>query len=528
VRRFQELFLGGWVQREDSDALVNSERFSRIAGALGLGLVIFFAALFFLWRPYSVPGPMMRDFEAYYAAGATWAAGGDPYSTQIWNVEKTIPGVDAGRVEVLPFLGPPISLPFWAMLALFPFEIAAKLWGAVLGIAVVIIFVGSFALAGRKMRWSDVPIVIALAAAFSPLSYGFSLGQAALVSTAMVIGALWLIRASRWPWSAIASFCALVLKPNVSFALLGLLRSRRGVFSLLAAGSLFVVTNVIAAGGPDGIVRYVHALRGHTLAERWSLIQITPASIFYGLGVPGPTASVLGTICMMIAVLTLAITIYRTRARDVEAAALACAALPFVSPFLHVHDLIVVFLPAMLCLHRARGRAWLAGAVGIVIVAADWIAMTQGKIGGAYDFLVAVIVGLEVIALAPWIQLRLRAAPLLVALCILPIWAAAPSKPVALWPDGLPKGFSVALNQPVSAVWESEQVAAGLERVDPFAAFVRGLSLGGSALVFVSLAATLGVFAGETQRSRVPSDVPAQLRPERRKRKPRVATQVDG
>ncbi|HXP93223.1 MAG TPA: glycosyltransferase family 87 protein [Candidatus Binatia bacterium] len=521
------------MQRDSLDSTVKAERFSHFAGALGLGLVIFFAAVFLLFRPYSVPGPMMRDFEAYYAAGATWAAGGDPYSTQIWTVEKTIPGVDAARTEVLPFLGPPISLPFWAILARFPFEIAAKLWGAILGVAVLVIFLGSFTLAGRKIRWSDAPIIVALAAAFSPLSYGFSLGQSALVAIAMVIAALWLLRDGRWPWSALASFGALVLKPNVSFALLGLLRSRRGFVSLAAACGAFVVTNLIVAGGPDEIGRYARALRGHTSAERFSFLQITPASILFGFGIPAPAAAALGVVCALIAVAVLAIVVYRTRARELESAALACAVLPLVSPFLHVHDLIVVFLPAMLCLHRARGWAWVAGAIGTVIVATDWVAMTQGKIGGVYDFLVALIVGLEIVALAPAVPLRLRLAPFVVALCILPIWAAAPSQAVGLWPDGLPRGFTVSLNQPVSAVWEAEQVAAGLERVDPFAAFVRSLSLAGSVLVWGSLAATLAGYPRTAPLrdgvpTSVPSDVTAQLRPKGRERKTRVATQVDG
>jgi hypothetical protein len=503
-----------------------AERFSRAAGVLGLALVLFFAALFFIWRPYSVPGPMMRDFEAYYAAGATWAAGGDPYSTQIWDVERTIPGVGP-RIEVLPFLGPPASLPFWALLARLPFDVAAKVWGALLGIGVLVIFLGSFALAGRRLAWRDAPIVIALAAAFSPLANGFSLGQAAVVATAAMIAALLALRARSWPWSALLCAGGIVLKPTVTFALLGLVRSRRGLLSLAGAFALCAGANLAFGGGVSGIARYLQALHGHTLAERWSMIQVTPGAIAFGFGLPSAEAALFASALGALAVGALAYAVYRTRAREVEATALACAALPFVSPFLHVHDLIIVFLPAMLCLHRARGRAWVAGAIGMMLIATDWIAMTQGRIGGLYDFLVALIVGVEIVALSPEIRLPVRCIPLAAALLILPLWALAPAKATALWPDGLPAGFTVDLHEPVSAVWEAEQVAAGLERVNPFSASVRLLALAGCGLIWGSLWATLAQRRGADEGD-VRLDVAAELRPKRREPDPRVPAHVDG
>ena len=68
-------------------------------------------------RPVGTPGPLLRDFEAYYAAGATWALGGDPYGREVWRVERRVPGVDASHEELLPFVGPPFSLPLWRSFA---------------------------------------------------------------------------------------------------------------------------------------------------------------------------------------------------------------------------------------------------------------------------------------------------------------------------------------------------------------------------------------------------------------------------
>ena len=56
----------------------------------------------------------MRDFESYWAAGSAWSAGDDPYSRQIWRAERLVPGVNANREELLPFVGPPFGLPLWA------------------------------------------------------------------------------------------------------------------------------------------------------------------------------------------------------------------------------------------------------------------------------------------------------------------------------------------------------------------------------------------------------------------------------
>ena len=51
--------------------------------ALVLGFTVF--------RPAPTPGPYARDFEAYYAAGAVWDAGGDP-----WSRDFPAPALSAG------------------------------------------------------------------------------------------------------------------------------------------------------------------------------------------------------------------------------------------------------------------------------------------------------------------------------------------------------------------------------------------------------------------------------------------------
>ena len=97
----------------------------------GVSLVLacaFVAAALLFARPHPTPGPALRDFEAYWSAGAAFNAGEDPYGRAVWSAERTVPGVDASRDELLPFVGPPATLPLWSVFARFPYATAAGLW----------------------------------------------------------------------------------------------------------------------------------------------------------------------------------------------------------------------------------------------------------------------------------------------------------------------------------------------------------------------------------------------------------------
>src|SRR5438270_8372127 len=112
------------------------------AAALAVSMLAIALALT-VARPHGTPGPLMRDFESYYAAGQTWSAHADPYSTSIWTFEKTIPGVQSARGELLPFVGPPAFLPFWAFFSLLPYSIAVLLWGTLLVAAAAAILIAT-------------------------------------------------------------------------------------------------------------------------------------------------------------------------------------------------------------------------------------------------------------------------------------------------------------------------------------------------------------------------------------------------
>src|SRR5579884_2877059 len=137
-------------------------------------------AAFVPLRPPPTHGPFGRDFEAYYAAGATWNAGGDPWSRDVWAVERTIPGVDRGD-ELLPFVGPAFTLPLFGALARAPFGVALRLWSGTIALAFAALVLGALALA-REQRIAALFGALLLGIASAPGVSDFALAQAAMLA----------------------------------------------------------------------------------------------------------------------------------------------------------------------------------------------------------------------------------------------------------------------------------------------------------------------------------------------------------
>jgi hypothetical protein len=106
---------------------------------LAIGIAILLFAFFFVHARPGADGPIYRDFESYYAGGATWRYGGDPYSREVWRTERTIPKIVATRDELLPFVGPPLGLPLWALISRLPWNLAIVVWGTILSFALAVL-----------------------------------------------------------------------------------------------------------------------------------------------------------------------------------------------------------------------------------------------------------------------------------------------------------------------------------------------------------------------------------------------------
>jgi hypothetical protein len=460
----------------------------RRVAALGLALLALAAA--FAFRPTLTGGVDLRDFEAYYAAGVTWTAGGDPYSREIWQAERNLPGVLAARDELLPFVGPPFSLPLWAVLARLPYASACAVWRVVLGLAFATLVFGGLWLSSRGAGALEFGAALVFGIAFTPLTSGLALGQVAVVSSALALASLAALLQGR---SLLAAFAALgaALQPNLGIALASNLPQRRAFYALGLAAAIAVGGSAIALASLGGLGHYLATLSEHVRAESGSAIQTSVAGVVAGFGAPSGPARSAGWLAAAAVVFGLAWQ-YRTgRFGQLERFALASAALPLALPFAHEHDFTLAFFPALLCVRRASGPARLLSTCAAIAIAIDWLGLAQRPAGCAQAACLALAAAFALRALASERSRLLDFVSLAFAPLVLAIGALAARHPLPVWPDALEPAFRAAANLDVSQVWGLEQAASGLLQPDALAAALRLCSLAGCALLWFVAARVL-------------------------------------
>jgi hypothetical protein len=442
------------------------------------------AIAFFAVRPHGTTGPALRDFESYYAAGSAWGYGNDPYSRDVWRTERTIPGVIATRDELLPFVGPPFGLPFWHALSGLPWSGATIVWECVLSLSLATIALGSLRLGGGRIDAFDAVATFVVCAGFGPLTSGVALGQVAVVSCAAIVVTPFLL-APRLAFAAAAAALVAALQPNIAIVLAARLGGARTWIAFAFAATVALGGSLVALGGPAGFLHYVDVVRAHAAAERFIAIQTTPAAVARGFGA-SPTIA--GAIAAGVALAAIALVFAQCASRRYapnDRLALACAALPLIAPFAHEHDFTVAFFPALVSVRRARGPAWILGAVAMLGVGVDWLGLAQRPTGVAAT--VCLTLG-AAFALAALARDRLRPyhfVPIVVALAAAVTGALVARHPLPTWPDGLGPHFHVAFDVPASVVWHLEQIASGIGALDPAWALLRLFSLASCALVWL-------------------------------------------
>lgn len=434
-------------------------------------------------RPAPTPGPLLRDFEAYWGAGVTWNAQADPYGRAIWNAERVVPGVNARRDELLPFIGPPAALLLWSPLARLPYGAAASLWWTILALALLALVAGVMRGSGISIAPFSFLATLALAIAFGPVTSDLALGQIALLA---LLGAVALpLLADRSLIAATAGSCLAFAQPNLALALTSQLGRNRATLAIVAGAIATYVLGTLAAG-PHWPLAYARAALAHGRAERFVAIQLTPASIAYGFGAPSRNAELIAAVAALAAVGAALAIAGRVRDRFARFAGFA-ALLPFASGFFHEHDLIVAFPAAAWCALRARGTARTVALAGTVLVAIDWLGLAQRPTGIVQSLLLAIAALCTFGALGEASDLRVgvRATIAIGALFTFAAWLAA-HHPAPVWPDSLGT-FHASPNATVAAAWAGEQRAAGLLTISPAWAFLRSLSLLGCALLVYAI-----------------------------------------
>ncbi|MDP9025105.1 MAG: hypothetical protein M3N13_07020, partial [Candidatus Eremiobacteraeota bacterium] len=254
---------------------------------------------------------------------------------------------------------------------------------------------------------------------------------------------------------------------------------RRALAAFGSALAAFAISCILWAG-PLGALHYVEGLRAHAAAERFVLIQITPAAIAYGLGLPTVIASAIG-IASALGAFTVALAAWRNQLfRPLWKLAITCALLPFAIPFFHEHDFVVLLLPALLCLTLEDRGTWSLAASGMMLASVDWLGLAQRPGAFSQVALLAIAQLCAIFAVAD-VPLRRMVLPA----CVLPVVAGAcllaARFPAPVWPDAM-RG-AVTLTLPVASVWHEELVRTGQFAVQPAWALLRLLTLAGCALL---------------------------------------------
>ncbi|MFZ1124817.1 MAG: glycosyltransferase 87 family protein, partial [Candidatus Baltobacteraceae bacterium] len=364
-----------------------------LLAALGILALAFFAV-----APKATGGPPLRDFESYYAGGATARLDGDPYGREVWRVEKDVPGVVASRDELLPFVGPPFGLPLWSLLAGLAWPNAVVVWDAVMALSLATLAFGALALAGGPITLEDAVAVPILVAGFGPLTSGVALGQSAVLSCAAIVAALLFLRHRALLGAAAAALVA-ALQPNLALVLGARLGDRRSAIALGGAAALVAAGSALELGR-GGLGRYLATLAQHAAAERFIAIQTTPGAVARALGASPALAGTLALGLAALALLLVTLQCATRRYDPVARVAVASAALPLALPFAHEHDFAVAFLPAVLCLRASSGARWQAAAFATLAAGVDWLGLAQRPSGVAATALLTLAAALALAVLA--------------------------------------------------------------------------------------------------------------------------------
>jgi hypothetical protein len=473
-----------------------------LVAALALALVAAAIAV----HPKAQAGTPMRDFEAYYAAGTTWFYHGDPYGRDIWRIEKTVPGVAPNRDELLPFVGPPFSLPMYAAIAHFGWPAASLIWGTSLGLALGVLVFASLRAAGGTVDALDVFAVALFAACFGPLTSGLALGQAAVLACAAIALAP-LVLGPRRTFAAAGSALVAALQPNLAVALLASAGTRRAAIAFALAIAVAAGGSALALGALGGIPHYLDVLREHAASERFIAIQTTVPAVARAFGAAPHIAGALALGAALATLGVLAFQLVRMRYGGDARLALACAALPLALPFSHEHDFTLAFFPAIVVMRRARGGAWILAALASLAIAVDWLGLAQRPNAVAFTALLAAAAALALAALVREPLRPMHFLPLAIVPAVALAALAGAAHPLPTWPDTLPAHFSVPPSFSAADVWRAEQLASGIGALDWRWALLRAFSLAGCAMLW-SVASYVLLRAPETAPNSAPSSIP--------------------
>jgi hypothetical protein len=337
----------------------------RVAIAVGVILVL---VPFFLRT--GGPNGLMRDFGAFYCAGAVLAAGGDPYRAEPLGACERRPKAALFRPGlpglVTPAPLPPYALAPFVLLSRLPFAAASGVWWAVV--------LGAVAVTVAAMRrLTRLPLALLIAAVALTDGYvSLCLGQVAPLAVAAISLAAALVSGGR-ERAAAAVLSVAMIEPHVGLpACLALFSWRprtRPVFAV--AGLCAVALSLALAGSPTTIEYLREVLPAHALSEVANPKQFSLTYLLVRLGAGPAEALRAGEIwyVVLVAAGVLAGGLAAKRGRGAAAIVVIPPALALLGgPFVHIAQIAAALPAALLLYSQARGatRIYLGIALGLL------------------------------------------------------------------------------------------------------------------------------------------------------------------
>ena len=273
----------------------------------------------------------------------------------------------AGRAPFIPYLNTPPQAWLVAPLAGLAFPVAYAAWVAVM---VAITAAVTWLVAPRT--WGGRALTVLAALALWVLAYSLGGGQNAMFGPLAIVLCWRLLRAGRPAWAGVA-LALVLLRPNAAFLVpvALLIAGQRRVFVAWFGASAVAGAVIAASLGPAGIRQFLE-LGAEIRRTHPGAVTMTVSHIFGD----GPLGVVAGVALAAVA-LTLA---YRAGAgRPEMAIAAGVLGSMFVTPYIHVQDVLTVLAAAALV-----ARSGPRSSFGLVLVAVLLVAPPGTVYGGAW------------------------------------------------------------------------------------------------------------------------------------------------
>ncbi len=331
-------------------------------------------AALLLARPETRPSALLRDFNAFYCAGAAIDRGADAYRAEPLGACERTPRPAAfgqGMANLaMPAPLPPYALAPFALLARLPYGPAATLWALIL-LAAFTLTVGAM----QRLTGLPLPAVIAAFALVDGFA-SIALGQVAPFAIAAVAFAALLTEQGRDRAAAWVTAIAMI-EPHVGLpAALALFVWRPQTRLPLALAGAFCIGLSLALTGLANNLEYVRAvLPAHAVSEIVNAKQFSLTYILHRFGLSDASALRAGNLSYL-AMLALGIAVAPIVARRSSSSGLIVAfpvaAALFGGPFAHIVQMAAA-LPAALLLYARVPALRSTLGIAIAMLAVPWV-----------------------------------------------------------------------------------------------------------------------------------------------------------